>query len=40
MVMKEVRDATARIVDSTRLADVLGHTASNLSGKEPSRYTN
>jgi Rrf2 family protein len=40
MVMKEVRDATARIVDSTTLADVLDRVAMSVSGKEPSRYAN
>ena len=40
MVMKEVRDATARIVDSTTLADVLDRIAMSVSGKEPSRYAN
>jgi Rrf2 family protein len=38
MVMKEVRDATARILDSTTLADVLIRVASSTSGKEISSY--
>jgi DNA-binding IscR family transcriptional regulator len=32
MVMKDVRDATARILDSTTLADVLKRVETTVSG--------
>jgi Rrf2 family protein len=35
MVMKEVRDATARIVDSNTLADVLERVARRVNGERP-----
>jgi hypothetical protein len=38
MVMKDVRDATARIPDSTTLADVLGRVAENVNGKAGLTY--
>jgi Rrf2 family protein len=37
MVMKEVRDATAAILDSATLADVLARVASSVSGEERFR---
>jgi len=39
MVMKDVRDATARILDSTTLADVLSRDAVS-TGKGPTRNAN
>ncbi len=38
MVMKDVRDATARILDSTTLADVLGRVEGRVRGKEALTY--
>ncbi len=38
IVMKDVRDATARILDSTTLADVLQRVASVVQGKEGLSY--
>jgi Rrf2 family protein len=38
MVMKDVRDATARIFDSTTLADVLARVNSSLNGKAALTY--
>ena len=38
MVMKDVRDATARILDSTTLADVLGRVAGSVNGKAALTY--
>jgi DNA-binding IscR family transcriptional regulator len=32
--MKEVRDATAKIMDSTSLADMLKHVEAVVTGKE------
>ena len=37
MVMKDVRDATARILDSTTLADILGRTAGSMNDKTALR---
>ncbi len=38
MVMKDVRDATARILDSTSLADVLGRVQDSANGKPALIY--
>ena len=38
IVMKDVRDATARILDSTTLADVLGRVERVVQGKEGLNY--
>jgi Rrf2 family protein len=38
IVMKDVRDATARILDSTTLADVLKRVESVVQGKEGLNY--
>jgi Rrf2 family protein len=38
LLMKQVRDATARIVDSTSLADVLKRVAMVVQGKEALTY--
>ncbi len=38
MVMKDVRDATARILDSTTLADVLGRVDGRVNGKAALTY--
>ena len=38
MVMKDVREATARILDSTTLADVLGRVAGSVNGKAALTY--
>jgi Rrf2 family protein len=38
MVMKEVRDATARILDSTTLADVLRRVAESVNGRVALTY--
>jgi Rrf2 family protein len=39
IVMKDVRDATARILDSTTLADVLKRVERIVQGKEALSYT-
>jgi Rrf2 family protein len=39
MVMKDVRDATARILDATSLADVLKRVEVAVQGKEVISYT-
>lgn len=39
MVMKDVRDATARILDATSLADVLKRVELAVQGKEAVNYT-
>jgi DNA-binding IscR family transcriptional regulator len=36
--MKEVRDATAKIMDSTSLADMLNYVESVVNGKEPLSF--
>jgi DNA-binding IscR family transcriptional regulator len=36
--MKEVRDATAKIMDSTSLADMLKQVESVVNGKEPLSF--
>jgi Rrf2 family protein len=38
MIMKDVRDATAQILDTTTLADVLKRTESVVQGKEAVHY--
>jgi len=39
LVMKDVRDATAKILDSTTLADMLKRVELAVEGKEASRYS-
>jgi DNA-binding IscR family transcriptional regulator len=38
MVMKDMRNATARILDSTTLADVLSRVAGSVNGKPTLTY--
>jgi DNA-binding IscR family transcriptional regulator len=37
-VMKDVRDATARILDSTTLADVMERVGGNMNGAAALKY--
>lgn len=39
MVMKDVRDATARILDQTSLADILKRVELTVEGKDALNYT-
>jgi hypothetical protein len=39
MVMKDVRDATARILDQTSLADILKRVELAVEGKDALNYT-
>jgi DNA-binding IscR family transcriptional regulator len=38
LVMKEVRDATSKMLDSTTLADIIQRVASASREKEPINY--
>jgi len=39
MVMRDVREATARILDQTSLADVLGRVQLAVEGRKPLEYS-